>query len=182
MSSLSDSTTVFVRSVQTLLRQMVCIFSVLLTAQTRNANIHQIVPFKVHSRRPLRAHVADILIDCNRLFPSRERVMLHRRRYHDSEDDRDTLTCNRIPCHSSNASPSSPSCDASSQILHLLCHSSSQPLSLSLTGSSVPSLAIIFWCGYGWNDRGDQLNRKSELVLVSNGRDRTNVAASLPPV
>ncbi|KAF9229091.1 hypothetical protein BS17DRAFT_771004 [Gyrodon lividus] len=32
--------------------------------------------------------------DCNRLFPSRERVMLHRKRDHDSEDDRDILTWN----------------------------------------------------------------------------------------
>ncbi|KAI6031566.1 hypothetical protein BKA83DRAFT_671508 [Pisolithus microcarpus] len=32
--------------------------------------------------------------DCNRLFPSRERVMLHRKRDHDSGDDRDILTWN----------------------------------------------------------------------------------------
>ncbi|KAH0826611.1 hypothetical protein J3R83DRAFT_4975, partial [Lanmaoa asiatica] len=38
--------------------------------------------------------VADSAEDCNRLFPSRERVMLHRKRDHDSEDDRDILTWN----------------------------------------------------------------------------------------
>ncbi|KAF8438107.1 hypothetical protein L210DRAFT_2305566 [Boletus edulis BED1] len=32
--------------------------------------------------------------DCNRLFPSRERLMFHRKRDHDSEDDRDILTWN----------------------------------------------------------------------------------------
>ncbi|KAI6007153.1 hypothetical protein EDD15DRAFT_2153074 [Pisolithus albus] len=32
--------------------------------------------------------------NCNRLFPSRERVMLHRKRDHDSGDDRDILTWN----------------------------------------------------------------------------------------
>ncbi|KAH7885953.1 hypothetical protein F5I97DRAFT_1810116, partial [Phlebopus sp. FC_14] len=32
--------------------------------------------------------------DCNRLFPTRERVMLHRKRDHDSQDDRDILTWN----------------------------------------------------------------------------------------
>ncbi|KAI0294940.1 hypothetical protein BC826DRAFT_297594 [Russula brevipes] len=32
--------------------------------------------------------------DCNRLFPSRERVMLHRKRDHDSEEDRDIITWN----------------------------------------------------------------------------------------
>ncbi|KAI0311581.1 hypothetical protein OF83DRAFT_1166288 [Amylostereum chailletii] len=34
------------------------------------------------------------LSDCNRLFPSRERVMLHRKRDHSSEDDRDIITWN----------------------------------------------------------------------------------------
>ncbi|KAG2045044.1 hypothetical protein BDR03DRAFT_848262 [Suillus americanus] len=32
--------------------------------------------------------------DCNRLFPSRDRVMLHRKRDHNSEEDRDIITWN----------------------------------------------------------------------------------------
>ncbi|OAX44425.1 hypothetical protein K503DRAFT_706429 [Rhizopogon vinicolor AM-OR11-026] len=32
--------------------------------------------------------------DCNRLFPSRDRVMLHRKRDHSSEEDRDIITWN----------------------------------------------------------------------------------------
>jgi hypothetical protein len=33
-------------------------------------------------------------IDCNRLFPSRERLMFHRKRDHESEDDADIITWN----------------------------------------------------------------------------------------
>ncbi|KAH9960796.1 hypothetical protein BGW80DRAFT_1182080 [Lactifluus volemus] len=34
------------------------------------------------------------LNDCNRLFPSRERIMLHRKRDHDSEDDKSIISWN----------------------------------------------------------------------------------------
>ncbi|KAA1468073.1 hypothetical protein DENSPDRAFT_833256 [Dentipellis sp. KUC8613] len=34
------------------------------------------------------------LKDCARLFPSRDRLMLHRKRDHDSEDDGDIITWN----------------------------------------------------------------------------------------
>ncbi|KAI6031595.1 hypothetical protein BKA83DRAFT_671544 [Pisolithus microcarpus] len=44
----------------------------------------------LHMYDSLHARVSD----CNRLFPSRERVMLHRKRDHDSGDDRDILTWN----------------------------------------------------------------------------------------
>lgn len=32
--------------------------------------------------------------DCNRLFPSRDRIMFHRKRDHDTEDDKDIITWN----------------------------------------------------------------------------------------
>ncbi|KIM88559.1 hypothetical protein PILCRDRAFT_2784 [Piloderma croceum F 1598] len=32
--------------------------------------------------------------DCNRLFPSRDRLMFHRKRDHDSEEDGDIITWN----------------------------------------------------------------------------------------
>ncbi|KAI0257058.1 hypothetical protein BJV78DRAFT_1116135 [Lactifluus subvellereus] len=32
--------------------------------------------------------------DCNRLFPSRERIMLHRKRDHDCEDDKSIISWN----------------------------------------------------------------------------------------
>ncbi|KAI9461180.1 hypothetical protein F5148DRAFT_983118 [Russula earlei] len=32
--------------------------------------------------------------DCNRLFPSRERVMMHRKRDHDSEEEGEIITWN----------------------------------------------------------------------------------------
>ncbi|KAI0080364.1 hypothetical protein K474DRAFT_1590028 [Panus rudis PR-1116 ss-1] len=34
------------------------------------------------------------LSDCNRLFPSRDRLMAHRRTVHDTGDDRDIITWN----------------------------------------------------------------------------------------
>jgi hypothetical protein len=36
----------------------------------------------------------DCRVDCNRLFPSRERLIFHRKRDHDSEEDRDIITWN----------------------------------------------------------------------------------------
>ncbi|KAI6047785.1 hypothetical protein EDC04DRAFT_2556035 [Pisolithus marmoratus] len=47
---------------------------------------------KAHPRTPI--YICAFQGNCNRLFPSRERVMLHRKRDHDSGDDRDILTWN----------------------------------------------------------------------------------------